>query len=93
MRGSVADPVGFDEVRSNPPFLVRWRPFTISTEQLVTGLSRKTVCEFQVSVVLCLFKPVLFLFSKLKSLNNKSVVFKDDPEKVGVFFQNVLFAS
>ena len=27
---SVADPVGFDEVRSNPPFLVRWRPFTTS---------------------------------------------------------------
>ena len=27
---AVADPVGFDEVRSNPPFLVRWRPFTIS---------------------------------------------------------------
>ena len=26
----MADPVGFDEVRSNPPFLVRWRPFTTS---------------------------------------------------------------
>ena len=29
-RHSVADPVGFDEVCSNPPFLVRWRPFTTS---------------------------------------------------------------
>ena len=29
-RPAVADPVGFDEVRSNPPFLVRWRPFTAS---------------------------------------------------------------
>ena len=26
----MADPVRFDEVRSNPPFLVRWRPFTTS---------------------------------------------------------------
>ena len=25
---AVADPVGFDEVRSNPAFLIRWRPIT-----------------------------------------------------------------
>ena len=35
----VADPVGFDEVRLNPHFLVRWRPFTTSLELLIKGVS------------------------------------------------------
>ena len=35
---AVADPVGFDEVRSNPPFLVRWRPFTTSLAVLFSPL-------------------------------------------------------
>ena len=36
---AVADPVGFDEVRSNPPFLVRWRPFTTSLAVLLSWLN------------------------------------------------------
>ena len=35
-RYSVADPVGFDEVLSNPLLLVRWRPFTTSLAVLLS---------------------------------------------------------
>ena len=60
----MTDPVGFDEVRSNPPFLVRWRPFTTSLAVLFFAIHSKRIARYPlVSVDQVRFCGELLFFS------------------------------
>ena len=60
----MADPVGFDEVRSNPSFLVRWRPFTTSLAVLTRFDSVESYFFFP-SYFFFFFFPSSFFFFPL----------------------------